>query len=171
MGAGQAGRETASPGNLEAFAVVAFVDVSWCAAGREGAEVAGVFHIDVAVGEVVEGHVVGRGAVSAGQVSDNGAVGEHGIRVLALDETQSADVNVLDGVEAVAAFLKDGGPVGGRRALHGSAFLRSLLAVVAFCYCTMRVALIDEDQIEAVLDVADVSRAVWRAFVIADAFG
>jgi len=160
----------ARPGNLEPTAVVALLQAALrvLAAGSQSTHVAGVVHVYVAVVEVVECYV-GRGSVFAGEVTEDGAMGENRVGVT-LGGFESSEVDVFDGIETVAAFFEARAEVG-ERPLHRPAFLGSLLSRTAFANSTVGVGLVDEDEVQTVLDVADVTSTSWCAFVFADAAG
>ena len=175
MGPGQKRALAARPRYLEASAVVAFLQAAWfdSAVGGESAHVACNVHVDIAVVEVVEGYVGGRRSVFAGEISEDGAVGQDWVGV-ALDEVQSGDVNVFDGVKAVAAVVESrtqSREPYERRPLHSAVFLGRLLSRAALPDSAVRVGCKDEDGVHAMLDVANESSTSRGSLIFADLLG
>jgi hypothetical protein len=176
MGPGQKRALAARPGDLETSAVVAFLQAACLDLTVVGQNtyVAGIIHVDVAVVEVVEGYIGGGRSGSAGEVAENGAMHEGRIGV-ALVELESGDVDVFDGVEAVAAVVESRGKsreAYGQRPLHIAVRLGIIFtSSAALPDSTVRVGCQDEDEVHAMLNVANVLSTSRGSLLFTDLLG
>ena len=176
VGPGQKRALAARPGDFETSAVVAFLQAACLdlAVVGKSAHVAGVIHVDVAVGEVVEGDVGGGRSGFAGEVAVDGAMREGRVGV-ALVEFQSGDIDVFDGVEAEAAIIESRAKFRkpcDRRPLYIAILLGIIFSPsAALPDSAVRVGCQDEDEVQAMLNVADVLSTSRGSLLFADLLG